>query len=279
MNIVVCVKPVPDPRQAGSGRLLDGTTKRVNREGVELVPNRNDRVALEAALQLRDEAGGGTVTAVLMGPPSAEGAARQCLAVGADRAFLVSDRALAGSDALATARALAAAVRHVAEVAGAVGLVLTGVESSDAGTGQVGPTLAALLDLDCLPGAVGLRLVARRLEAELPAGDGTGGLAAVEAALPVLVTVSRTACEPRATTMMGVVMARSRPLAVLDRAALGLEPSAIGERGSPTRVARLLPYRAGKRAEMLAGDPAEQARALLRLLGEKGFLPGGGARG
>lgn len=332
LNIVVCVKPVPDTRPRGGAAAIDAGRKTVNREGVTLVPNRNDRVALEAALRLRDQAGGGTLTAVLMGPPRAETVARECLAIGADEAWLVSDRALAGSDVLATARALAAAVRRRGEV----DLVVTGMESSDGGTGQVGPTLATLLGLYHVAGATAIRLArsgpgggegvvrrpspgalrlevdvgeAGRADGEGSGGEGSGGEGSggegsggegsggegsggerrggkgssgvpamtLEAETPVLVAVARTACKPRATTMLGIVKGRSRPLVVLDCEALGLDPAQVGEKGSPTRVSRLLLYQAGKKAEMLAGGMEEQAQGLARLLREKGFLPPGGA--
>jgi len=287
VNIVVCVKPVPGAPAIGGGAggasggpaAVDPARHTVNREGLTLVPNRNDKVALETALRLREQAGGGVVTAVLMGPPQAETVARECLAFGADEAWLLSDRALAGSDALATARTLAAAVRR----RGRVDLILTGVESSDGGTGQVGPTLATLLGLYHLTAASAVRLTGNGATAA------TGGLGfevviedaagtTFEAEAPLLVTMARTACRPRTVTMMGIVKARSRPLVTLDCRALGVDPAQVGEAGSPTRVSRLLPYKVEKKAEMLSGDLEEQARGLARLLMDKGCLGGGAAR-
>ncbi len=292
MNIVVCVKPVPDPG-ASVGTSVDRATGRVNREGVPLVPNRNDRVALAVALGFREAVGHGQITAILMGPPAAEGAARQCLALGADEAWLVSDRALAGSDALATARALAAAVRRrAAEGAGGVGpvdLVLAGVESSDGGTGQVGPTLAALLGLYHLAqvtalrpagcpdgGAAGGRLTAEVDVAASAVGDtrAAEGTLVYTANLPLLLTVARTAAKPRTPTAIGIVKARSKPLLTLGCADLGLDPTTVGERGSPTKVTCLLPYTAGRRAEMWGGSPGEQARTAVTWLRDNGFLAG-----
>lgn len=244
LGILVCVKPV-------------------NRQAAKLAADKGDRVALEAALrlkeQIRSRAG---VSVLLMGPPAAESVARQCLAAGADEAWLLTDRALAGSDAQATARALAAAIRyldgraardsHPAPVGPAVpaDLVLTGVASSDGGTGQVGPAVATLLGIGLVAGAGG-----RELEA-LAAGAGS----------PALVTVARTACAPRPSTMLGIVQARSRPLRLLDCATIGLDPATVGENGSATRVSRLVPLEAGSRAKMIGGGPPDQARALVELL-------------
>jgi len=308
-GIVVCVKPVPDPKSVGSGGpAVDRASGRVNREGVPLVANRNDRVALEAALRfasgVREE--GARVTALLMGPPAAEAVARQCLALGADEAWLLCDRALAGSDALATAKALAAGARRLGR-GKPPDLVVTGVESSDGGTGQVGPTLAALLGLHYVVEVAALRPVRGRapepassredatgtmktptltVEADVATEDDREPLV-VEAELPLLVTVSRTTLEPPVPTMMGIVKARSRPFEVLTLHDVGLDPSEVGERGSPTKVSRLLPYSGGKTARMLTGSLEEQAQALALWLRENGFLesaashgsgaPGGGA--
>lgn len=243
-HFVVCVKPV-------------------DRQAAESTADKGDRVALEVALRLRERAAAGpgpgpatslpVVSVLVMGPPAAEGVARQTLAAGADRAWLLSDRALAGSDAQATARALAAATRYLERTAGPVDLVLTGLASSDGGTGQVGPALATLLDLPLVHGATGLDLVD----------------------LPALVTVARTAFAPRAVTMIGIVQARTRPLVLLDCATIGLDARTVGEEGSATRAGRILPSPAGRRAEFLAGNQAEQARAIVELIRGRGLLPSG----
>jgi len=273
--IAVCVKPVPDPRGRTGATEAERRSLRVSREGVDLVPDRGDRVALEAALRVRSEfaaAGwdGASVTVFLMGPPAAETAARQCLALGADRAVLVSDRALAGSDALVTAKVLARAIGKL----GGFGLVLTGVESSDGGTGQVGPSLAALLGLDFLPGVTALRAAGDGLVVEVREGD---RVAEYGAALPVAASVSRGAYPPRTATLAGIVQARGRPLEILACADLGLTAEEVGALGSPTAVVRLLPYGDGPRAQMLEGTVEEQARALAALLRGHGFA--GGERG
>ena len=247
LTFVVCVKPV-------------------NRRTAEPAADKGDRVALEAALRLRAglASPGAVVDVLVMGPPAAEGVARQCLAVGADRAWVLSDPALAGSDAQATARALAAAVRHIG-----ADLVLTGVSSSDGGTGQVGPALATLLGVGLVTEATGLEPAGSALIA------GSERLA-VRVPLPAVVTVSRRAFAPRQPTLLGIVQARSRPLAFLDCAAVGLDPGTVGEKGSATRVVGAAARPGGTRARFIGGTPREQARAVAELLRARGLVPGVG---
>ncbi len=269
LRLVVCVKPV-------------------NRQAAELTADRGDKVALEAALRLREalraapgsSAGDtlATITVLMMGPPAAESVARQCLALGADEAYLLCDRVLAGSDAQATARALAAAIRHLGGPGG-FDLILTGVASSDGGTGQVGPAVATLLGIDFVNRAAELAFSGAPGH-EHAAGAGLGLRAGtvggpVEASFPVLATVARAAYTPRQTTMLGIVQARSRPLTYLDCAAVGLDSATVGQRGSATWVSRLVPHETGRRAEMIGGAVAEQAEAVAALLRSKRLPPGG----
>ncbi|HZN85181.1 MAG TPA: electron transfer flavoprotein subunit beta/FixA family protein, partial [Burkholderiales bacterium] len=183
MHIVVCIKQVPDSAQIR----VHPVTNTIMRQGVPAIVNPYDLFALEEALRLKDRFGG-RVTALCMGPPQAEEALRKCVSFGATDAILVTDRAFAGADTLATSYALAAAIRKVAQEQ-AVDLVFTGKQTIDGDTAQVGPGIAKRLgwqlltyvsriaDLD--PDAQRLR-VERRAE---------GGVQLLETRLPALVTM------------------------------------------------------------------------------------------
>ena len=139
MNIIVTVKQVPDTNDVR----LDPITGTLIREGVPSIVNPEDRHAVELGLSLREQAGGGKVIVISMGPPQAEVALREVLAMGADEAILLSDRAFAGADTLATAAALAAAIRKI----GTYDVILCGRQAIDGDTAQVGPQLAEFLGI------------------------------------------------------------------------------------------------------------------------------------
>jgi electron transfer flavoprotein beta subunit len=212
MNIVVTVKQVPDPNVAPQ---FDG--ERLKRQGVAGVLDPGDEFGVEAALQLA-QAHGGEVTVVSMGPESAMEAVRKALSMGAAKGVLVSDEALAGADALTTAKVLAAVIKKIG-----FDLVIAGVESTDGSTGVVPQMVAALLDV---PSAT----FAKSLEVK----DGTlhinrqteKGYDVVEAALPAVVTVTAGVNEPRYPSFKGIVEAKKKPvdqLKVADLEGLTLE--------------------------------------------------------
>jgi electron transfer flavoprotein beta subunit len=267
MEIVVCVKPVPDPRQ-WSKLALDPVRKVLQREGVETVLNPLDRHALEAALQIRERLGG-RIRTISMAPPFAAEVLRETLAWGADEALLLTDRAFAGADTLATAYVLATGIRRW----GMPDLVLCGAESVDGSTGQVGPQLAYFL------GFAHLTYV-RRLEEVTPERIVAhwwleGGYARVEVRLPAVLTVTREANRPRGMSLMGVVQARNRPLHVWTAAELApdLELSACGLAGSPTQMGEIWMPQSGRRQERLVGDAQEVVQALLERLRALAVLP------
>lgn len=265
MEIVVCVKPVPDPQQ-WSKLSLDPVKKILRREGIETVINPLDRHALEAGLQAR-EALGGRLRVVSMAPPFAEEVLRQTLALGADEALLLADRVFAGADTLATVRVLAAGIRR----GGLPDLVLCGAESADGSTGQVGPQLAHLLGFAHLTYVCGLEQVTpERVVAHWQVEE---GYARVEVRLPAVLTITREANRPRGMSLMGVVQARGKPLTVLSAADLGVDPSLCGLVGSPTQMGDMWMPQSGRRQEILRGEPEEVVEMLLRRLGELAVLP------
>lgn len=260
MRIVACVKPVPDPRQ-WEKITVDPRSGTLNRAGVPSVISVLDRQALEVALRLK-ETRGGRVTVLAMAPPETASTLRQALAMGADEAYLLSDKAFAGADTLATARVLARGIDRL----GGADLVLCGDQSPDGATSQVPPQLAQLLGLPCLSHVVGLEF------------SGTGELVAqvdlgrtrvtARAGLPLLIATARGVCTPRYVSTMGILAARNRPLVTWDHADLGLAPDDVGLAGSPTRPLRVYAAeRRHRRAQMVEGSPAEVAARILEILG------------
>ena len=255
MRIVVCVKYVP----VLSALRFDPGTRRLVREGVPGEASSFDVRALGAALALR-RTHGGEVVALTMGPPAARDGLVHCLALGADRAIHLLDPLLAGSDTLATARALSAALRREAP-----DVVLLGRASVDAETGQVGPEVAELLGWPQVTAARRLSVdpATRRFTAEREADDGFETLAGQ---LPAVVTAAEDLAEERFPTKAEREAAATKPIATLGVADLGLAPGDVGLAGSPTEVAAIEHVEVARRGEVLAGDSPE---ALARTLGER----------
>jgi electron transfer flavoprotein beta subunit len=198
VNIVVCVKHVPDPNLPVE--IQDG---RLKREGVGGVLDPGDEFGVEAALQLR-EAHGGEITLVSMGPSPAIDAVKRGLSMGADRGVLVSDDALAGADALATARVLAAVIRRAGH-----DLVISGVESTDGYTGTMASTLAELLGLPQVTFARALALSGAGVRVERQTAD---GFQVIECPLPALVSVTAGVNEPRYPSFKNIMAAKKKPI-------------------------------------------------------------------
>lgn len=208
MNVVVCVKSVPNA--AGTPEL--GEDHLVPRDGEALL-DPGDEFAVEAGLRLA-EASGGEVTLVSMGPENAVAAIRKGLSMGPHRAVLVTDPALRGSDVLATAKVLAAAISRTG-----FDLVLTGVESTDGYTGTLPMAVAELLGVPSATFARALEVTDGKLRIERQT---EAGYDVVEAPLPALATVTGSAAEPRYPTLKGIMQAKQKPLEQLSLADLGL---------------------------------------------------------
>jgi len=267
MRIIVPIKQVPETTAVR----MDEATGTMVRDGVDAIVNPLDLYAVEAALRLRESRPGpAEVVAVSMGPPRAESALREVLAMGADRAVLVTDKAFAGADTWATAIVLAAAVRRLSPV----DLVLCGERATDGDTGQVGPGLAAFLDLPVLTYISRLTLtppgtchVERLVES---------GREHLVAELPAVVTVVKEIAVPRLPTLRGKKRARQTDLTVWNASDLELLAAAVGLKGSPTRVERIFRPRLARSCERLrVGDARELDAATDRVvafLGERGLL-------
>ena len=236
MNVVVCVKQIPDPANPGA---LDPTTNFLKRDG-KLILDESDAYGVEMALQLADKAGGGDVTLVSMAPNSETSGLRTALAMGAAKAILVSDDALAGSDALGTAKTLAAAIKR----AEGTDLIIAATEASDGYTGTVPEQIAALLGLPSITFAKHIEVADGKVKVQRQT---EAGYDEVEADLPVLVTVTAGVVEPRYPSFKGIMAAKSKPVDEVKVGDLGLDASDVGI--------------AGARQEIVAVTPAEERQA------------------
>lgn len=224
MNVVVCVKQIPDPADPGALN-PDHTLKRDGK----LILDESDTYGVEMALQLVDKAGEGEVTLVSMAPNGEVAGLRQALAMGAAKAVLVSDDALAGTDALGTAKVLAAAIG----TAGDYDLVLAGVESSDGYTGVVPEQIAALLDVPSVGFAKSVDIADGKVKVQRQT---EAGYDEVEAPLPALVSVTAGVVEPRYPSFKGIMAAKSKPVDTKTVADLGLDASAVGWGGARQEI-------------------------------------------
>ena len=257
MHILVCIKQVPDSKNVR----IDPETNTLVRQGVQSIVNPHDWYAVEAALKFRD-AHGGKVTAITMGPPQAEEALREVLALGVDDAALLTDRAFAGADTWATSLTLARAVAKLAPV----DLVICGKQAIDGDTAQVGPEIAAHLDLPYVTYVRRLGLVnGSRLRAERITDL---GYEVVETGLPALVTVVREVGDPRMPGLKHKMRSRKQQIPVINAAALGLKPEETGLQGSFTKVVRVFAPPPRSNREMLNGAVENQVEQLLKRLRE-----------
>ncbi|RLB27647.1 MAG: electron transfer flavoprotein subunit beta, partial [Deltaproteobacteria bacterium] len=195
MDIVVCIKQVPETTDIG----WDPKTGTLIREGVGGILNPNDKNALEAALQLREQHGG-LITALSMGPPQAEDALREALSMGVDKAILLNDRLFAGSDTLSTSYALSLAIKKIPSF----DLILCGKESWDAMTAQVGPQLSELLNLPQLTYATVITVNRNSVKIKQKRED---GVRILEASVPALITVEKEINQPRIPPMDSIMEA------------------------------------------------------------------------
>ena len=256
MRVLVPVKQVA--RLDEDFELRDGD---VDPDGLEWELNEWDTFSLEAALQVREAAGEGEVVAVTVGDEEAEAGLLKCLAMGADRGLRIWEDALAGADALAVARVLAAVVERESP-----DLVLCGVQSSDAVNGATGIALA---------GHIGMAHVAVVKRIELDGTTATvereleGGLVEVlRISTPALLTIQTGINEPRYATLRAIKQAREKPLEVQTAAALGIDGGILAS-ASGARRRRLAAPAAGRGAEMLNGSTAEVAERIAELVRER----------
>ncbi len=262
MHIVVCIKQVPDSAQIR----VHPVTNTIMRQGVPTIINPYDLFALEEAMRIRDEIGG-SVTVLTMGPPMAEDSLRKALTFGADRAVLLTDRAFAGSDTLATSFALAQAIGKCAAEWGPVDLVFCGKQTIDGDTAQVGPGIASRLELNqftYVSKVVEVDVAGRSLTVHRRA---EGGVQVLQTALPALVTMLEGTNEIRRGSIQSALTAAAAKITVWSAAEAGItELTACGLKGSPTVVKKVFaPTARSEKAAKIAslGRPASDVAAEL----------------
>ncbi len=264
LNIVVCVKAVPDPKDSCKIS-IDPVSKTLNRCDVSMVLNPLDKNAMEAALQLKEQYGA-HITVLSMGPPQASPIVKECLALGGDQGFLLSDRAFGGADTYATAFTLASGIKKV----GKPDIILCGMASSDGATEWVGPQIATFLDMP---------VVTMLKEIVNSAGDCwqvktslEDGYRLLEVDLPALFTVTRDLNEPRALSFSGIIKARKKEITVWGKEDLGVPEESLGLPGSPTIVSDMTTTDNKREVEIITGSREEMADQLLLKLVDAGAI-------
>lgn len=261
MHIIVCIKQVPDTTDVK----IDEKKGTLIREGVPSIINPDDKHALEESLRIRERFGG-KVTVLSMGPPQADDALREALAMGADEAILLTDRAFAGADTWATAYSLGRAIEKI----GNFDLLMLGRQAIDGDTAQIGPQLAEYLGLPQVTYVRRLEIKDRKVVAERALED---GYEVLEAPLPALITCIKDLNTPRYPTIRGIVEAyREREVKWWNAQDVETDPSKIGLQGSPTQVKKTFAPVVQRAGEIIDGEPKEAVRTLLNRLREKNVI-------
>ncbi len=262
MKIIVCIKQVPDTNEIK----IDPEKGTLMRDGVPSILNPDDANAVEAALQIKDEYPDTEVDILTMGPPQAMYALRECLAMGADHAYLLSSRAFGGADTCATSTTVAAGIRKI----GSYDFIFTGRQAIDGDTAQVGPQVAQRLGLPIATYVQAIRetrensvIVERQLE---------DGYEVLEVERPCLLTAVKEFNTPRHMTILGIENAYKKEITVWDEHDVHLDPSECGMNASPTRVMRSFTPPPKGKGEMLEGTVQEMAQLLADKLREKHYL-------
>lgn len=257
MKIIVCIKQVPNTNEVR----LDPKTGTLVREGVSSIINPDDKAGLEAALRLKDSRGA-HVTVLSMGPPQAETALREALAMGADEAVLVTDRAFGGSDTWATAYTIAAALKDME-----YDLILTGRQAIDGDTAQVGPQISENLNITNISYAEDIKVEDNTVVVRSRFDD---CCYVVKAKMPCLITVLSELNEPRYMTPGGIFEAYQKGIKKITRRNLDVDGRCLGLKGSPTRVIRTFPKSAKASGTVVDHlDHREAAAYMLEKLREK----------
>ena len=261
MKIAVCIKQVP----AADNAAIDPITKRIVREGLQSILNPFDLYAVEEAVRLRERYGG-EVIALSMGPQKAQTSLRESIAIGADRAVLLSDRAFGGSDTWATSYALFRAIDTI----GNVDIVICGKQAVDGDTAQVGPGIAAHFDWRQATYVTEIRSIKDNVIQVVRMNE--YGFDICELNLPAVITVVKGINMPRVPTLKGVLAANACDIPVWKPNDIGADLDKIGLDPSPTRVVKTQPppARTGL-AQRIEGSPSECADKLINSLQQLGF--------
>lgn len=260
MNIIVCIKQVPDTNEVR----IDPKTGTLIRDGVPSIINPDDMNALEEALRIKEENENVRISVLSMGPPQAEVALVEAIAMGADEAILLSDRAFAGSDTWATSTALAAGINYI----GDYDIIFCGRQAIDGDTAQVGPQIAEHLNIPQITYVEELELNSEKVKAKRALED---GYYVVESEYPVLITAIKELNQPRYPSIRGIYEGfNGDKVKILSAEDVNADTDNIGLDGSPTKVNKsFTPPGRGGESEILEGNPGEIARELIVRLKEE----------
>jgi electron transfer flavoprotein beta subunit len=257
MNIVVCIKQVPDTTEIK----INPVTGTLVREGVPSIINPDDKCGLEVALDLKDRHGA-YVTVITMGPPQAENVLREALAMGADKAILLTDRKFAGADTLATSNALAAAIRKLQN-----DLIITGRQAIDGDTAQVGPQIAEHLGI---PQVSYVENIEYSKDSLFNIKKQTEeGYQLLQASSPLLITVISSANKPRYMSVRGIVKAVEEEIMIWGASDIEIDESKLGLKGSPTKVHKAFSKGVKSAGEQFEVEPEEAVGIIISKLKEK----------
>lgn len=251
MNIVVCIKQVPDSAEVR----INPETGTLIRDGVPSIINPYDLHAIEGGLQIKEKISG-KVTVITMGPPQAESALRDAIAMGADEAILLTDRAFAGADTWATAYALSKAIKKIG-----ADIIICGKQAIDGDTAQVGPEMAEFLDIPHIAYVRKINsvkddsIIVERLMED--------GYDIVESSIPVLITVVKELNEPRLPSLRGKLAAKKAEIKKLGIKDIDADENLVGLKGSPTQVKKIFAPPVKKDRRLLDGTPEEQVQKLI----------------
>lgn len=251
MEIVICIKQVPDTAEVR----INPETNTLIRDGVPSIINPYDMHAIEAGLQIKEKAGG-KVTVITMGPPQAETALRDAIAMGADEAVLLTDRAFAGADTWATSYTLFKAIEKIR-----ADIIICGKQAIDGDTAQVGPETAEFLNIPHIS-------YVRKIEEVKPGSIRVqrlmdGGYDVVESSVPVLLTVVKEINLPRLPSLKGKMNAKKAEIKKWTSADIGADENNTGLKGSPTQVKNIFAPQAKKDRKVLEGTVEQQIEALI----------------
>ncbi len=262
MKILVCVKQVPNTNEVK----INPKTGTLIRDGVESILNPDDDNALEAALQIKDQNEGTTVTVISLGPPQASDVLIECMAKGADDAILLSSRAFGGADTWATSNTIAGAIRKIKDY----DIIFAGRQAIDGDTAQVGPQIAERLGI---PQVTYVEEVIKCEEKKLTVKRQLeDGYEIIEIPTPCLLTAVKELNTPRYMSVGGIYEAYEKEITVWSEKDIPVEADAIGINASPTKVFRSFTPEPKGRGMMVEGTPKEAAVKVVEELKKKHFL-------
>ena len=261
MKILVCVKQVPDTTEVK----IDKEKGTLIREGVPSILNPDDANALEEALRIKDKDGDVTVTVLSMGPPQADDMLRECLAMGADEAFLLSDRAFGGSDTWATSNAIAAGINKI----GHFDIIFAGRQAIDGDTAQVGPQISEKLHMPQVTYVQNFEINGNEVKVQRQLED---GYEIIKVNMPVLLTAVKELNEPRCMSVDKIFDAYKKEVKILSFSDINIDSSKVGLKASPTKVFKSFTPEPKGKGIMIEGTPKKVVDKLIVALREKHII-------